>query len=156
MGGEDNFPLFFLQALLPGGRIYLRGVSNSRRRSLHPYGWEEAIFDPATAQVHYLIVPSCPKEPPLSQLTVLKDGRFLFTGGGLKAFIGPQHDPPGIYNTAELCDPIRHQSKTIQMLHKRTRHMAILLKDGRVLIGGSQGDSFFWPILKSAELFSPE
>ena len=77
--------------------------------------------------------------------TLLPDGKVLFTGG---TSTGSTH-----LSTAELYDPTTgvFSSTGGYMTGIRTRHSALLLVNGKVLVAGGVGVS----VLSSAELFDP-
>lgn len=65
--------------------------------------------------------------------TLLKDGQVLITGGNTMIKDGI------ISNTAEIYDPKTNKfTKTESMHYARREHVAVLLKDGRVLVVGGQ------------------
>lgn len=98
----------------------------------------------------------------LHQMTKLRDGRILITGGFTKSESGVLQDPT---ETAEIFDPKinRFEILNAKMSEPRAVHQAVLLKNGQVLIlGGAKKYSSAWSIngscndcLNSAELFDP-
>jgi hypothetical protein len=134
-----NFPLC---ASLPGGEtLFLSGFSGR-------VGTTPAV-DILTPDLRIIGGAPLVEERELADLTPLRDGRLLITGGyttrrGLTL------------NTAEIYDPVaRHSEATVgQMAHARFGHAGSLLPDGRVLLVGGKvlpGDVDVRP----AELFDP-
>jgi hypothetical protein len=97
--------------------------------------------------------------------TLLRDGRVLVTGG----FGGPASDPTA---SAEIYDPNGGPpvgfgngswSVTASMAEARRGHVAILLRNGTVLVIGGDSEQIFnpdtqqyeRPVLSSAELYDP-
>ncbi|MEM7309104.1 MAG: kelch repeat-containing protein [Planctomycetota bacterium] len=96
----------------------------------------------------------------LHSSTELEDGRVL-VAGGLDP-LGPDGGPGEVYDHFELFDPqVQEFSGELGSLqHRRARHTATRLQDGRVLlaggVGGSGGSGGPEPaVLRSAEIFDP-
>jgi N-acetylneuraminic acid mutarotase len=81
--------------------------------------------------------------------TRLHDGRVLVTGG----FDVGGHAGPPFENDAELYDPHSETwTPTAPMSFPRAAHMAVKLKDGRVLVAGGEG---FTGTTNTAEIYDP-
>ncbi len=94
---------------------------------------------------------------PLPELpTVLSDGLILLTGGTLPRPGADPRAPHIALRSAALFDP---QAGDIvwrgSMLAPRTKHEAVLLQDGRVLIAGGTSDTQLGVVYESAEIFDP-
>lgn len=91
--------------------------------------------------------------------TLMQDGRVLVTGGeitGSSVIKTPSFHK--ILKSAEIYDPSTNKfTKTGDMTSPRTRHAAVLLKDGRVLItGGAIDGKHTSEYLKLAEIYDPK
>ena len=106
------------------------------------------IYDPATRMWSYT-TGSMNAPRTNTQATLLNNGIVLITGGHSSSYSGPTY-----YNSAELFDP---STGTFTMLSSnmgvtRTRHSAVKLNNGKVLILGGHNSS---NQLSSALLFDP-
>jgi len=86
-------------------------------------------------------------------ITPLKDGRTLVAGGSIGTAL-----PTGAYyylSSAQLLDPKAGRwEETGSMKSARIGHVAVRLKDGRVLVAGGQGEK--GKELNSAEIYDPQ
>jgi hypothetical protein len=84
--------------------------------------------------------------------TALQDGQVLVAGGCTNA--GCELGSPGS-DTAEIFDPKTGQFRAAGRMHEsRDDHVAVLLRDGRVLLAGGWGTRPDGP-LRSTELYDP-
>ncbi|MBZ5604578.1 MAG: hypothetical protein LAO79_19935, partial [Acidobacteriia bacterium] len=105
------------------------------------------IYDPATGKFT--------KAGPMTwnrnrhSATLLPDGRVLVAGG--IHVLGGEQDPTPTFGTAEIFDPkTGNFTLAAPLVTERLNHYAILLSNGKVLLGGGYG-----PGPSSAELFDP-
>lgn len=81
--------------------------------------------------------------------TLLPDGKVLITGGSTEEFF------VGALASAELFDPTTGTfTSASPMNFRRLAHRATLLKSGKVLITGGQGNE--WANLDSSEIYDPD
>ena len=86
--------------------------------------------------------------------TKLQDGRVLIAGGTTEGDELHGALSGGALSSAELYDPETGAFvSTDSMIDARYGHIAVLLKDGRVLVAGGRGRS--GASLRSVELFDP-
>jgi hypothetical protein len=129
---------FHTVTLLPNGKVLVAG---GRHNSTVLSSAE--LFDPATetfsetGEMNY--------ERYLHSATLLPDGRVLITGGTRWSDILGEEEA---LNSAEIYDPETESFSIIdEMDYARSHHPAILLLNGKVLIGGTGG--------RNCQLFDP-
>lgn len=129
---------------LKNGKALLAGGTNATNTT--DFSSAE-LYDPETGQWSQTGALNTPRRN--STLTVLKDGRVLAVGGarGLP-------DGNRFLSTAELYDPQSGTwSYTGNLAVAREGHQAVLLNDGRVLVGGGEGP---WKVRSNvAEIYDP-
>ena len=110
-------------------------------------GTDFSLYDPASGEVTPTGSMIANEQTP--DVTMLVDGRVLFTGG--------DDGGSGFLTVAQIYDPATNRFTRAGSMHDaREDHVAILLGDGRVLVaGGDQGTSQDATILSSAEIFDP-
>ncbi|MBE0608101.1 MAG: hypothetical protein IH609_01845 [Dehalococcoidia bacterium] len=134
------------KAVTVGGRIFVFAGQRD---------WE---FDPAAGEFRQIDAPDgLTVLAPLPELpTVLPDGLILLTGGVLPQPGADPRAPHIAQRSAALFDP---QSGDVvwrgSMSVPRTKHQAVLLDDGRVLIAGGTSDTQLGVVYESAEIFDP-
>ncbi len=124
---------------LPASNWFTLSVTNSLGRAVwQPVGVYAAKWQASTGQP--LMARSGGH-----QVTRLKDGRFLISGGA---------SPDGVLDVAELYDP-KTRSFTLagRMTQQRRGHTATLLSNGKVLVAGGL-DAYGSP-LKTCEIYDP-
>jgi N-acetylneuraminic acid mutarotase len=138
--------------LLKDGRVLVVGGEQISTRT--PTASIEA-WDPKTGKFSTLT--PLPKPVVGHTATLLKDGRVLIAGGGKFSANG---SPSGedVTDAAFVFDPTTNEAKPVSpMKHARGQHFAVLLGDGKVLVGGGADavPSSFPPALDAVELFDP-
>ena len=137
--------VYTLSALLPDGRVLVTGDSTGTR----PLGAE--LFDPATGRFSTTGYSNSMHEG--GTATTLADGRVLVAGGYDAFNMTPTQVAMPPTNVAEIYDPRTGTfSATGSLAAKQSGQVAVLLRDGRVLVvGGETGDG----APASAELYEP-
>lgn len=89
--------------------------------------------------------------------TALPDGRILIAGG-MTLDLGGFHVWRDYSDSIEIFDPATNTSRLVGRLREaRAAHTATLLRDGRVLIAGGNGDTLVGNgSLQSVEIFRPD
>lgn len=138
--------------LLPDGRVLVVGGEQIATRT--PTASIE-VWDPTSGQ--FFALDPLPMPVVGHTATLLADGRVLIAGSGHYTANG---SPSGedVSDAAFVFDPKTSMASAVgPMKHKRSHHFAVLLGDGKVLVGGG-ADAVPGPIapaLDSAELFDP-
>lgn len=131
--------------LLPSGRVLVMGGSSWAPESRYPVplGSME-LYEPATGL--WSSRTAGPSLRSLHQVTLLRDGRIMVTGGF-------DEGNPKVLASVETYDPETDRwSVRASMGHPRAGHSATLLPDGRVLVVGGE-DSPTQP--DTAEIYDP-
>lgn len=103
------------------------------------------LYDPSTGKFTSIAKMACKRGRPSA--TLLQNGDVLVSGGG------DRPDTAGGTATAELFHAATQTFEQISPMHSaRISHVAVLLKDGRVLIAGGRGET----VTASAELYDPK
>lgn len=111
--------------LLRDGRVLVAGGTDGKG---HPLA-SAVIYDPH----HNAWLPAgqMSTERVDHTATLLDNGEVLMVGGSSTS------DPPSALASAELYDPASNSWQPVAPMHsRRTRHSAVLLRDGRVLVAG--------------------
>jgi hypothetical protein len=129
--------------LLADGRVLITGGHEKNQNMLA----SAEIYDPATQQ--FTATDSMSTKRVGHTATLLPNGKVLIAGGSDQEFF------VGALASAELYDPATGKFiATGSMNSKRLAHRATLLKNGRVLISGGQGED--WANLNSSEIYDPD
>ena len=136
-------------ALLNDGRVLVvGGIPGSGNAGAGLARINAELFDPVTETWNYTTGPLNVRRV-ACQTTLLNDGKVLITGGHESSYSGAT-----IYNSAEIFDPSSNNFTLLgsNMVEARTRHVAVKLNDGRVLIVGGHDNSHTYA---SAEMYDP-
>jgi N-acetylneuraminic acid mutarotase len=140
----ENSPI----VLLPNGQVFISGgVPGTGNSGAGNARISTEIFNPLTETWSYAAQLNIRRVE--HQATLLDDGTVLITGGHASSFSGGT-----IYNSAEIYDPSTNTMILLsnQMVEARTRHSAVKLQDGRVLILGGHSHATQY---SSAEIYDP-
>src|SRR5262249_55726265 len=142
--------------LLPDGRVLVTGGASPGVPADASIQSAE-VFDPATGT--FTLVGPMVKRRALHVATPLADGRVLLTGGF--ALLDPPTRPtsdaiPRILKSAEVFDPQTNTFPAVADMNvRRSRHAAVALADGRVLVTGGFTTEPLFVETATAELFDP-
>ncbi len=143
--------------LLPDGRVLITGGTSD---GVHALATAE-IYDPATGSFASTGTMTVAREGHTA--TLMDDGHVLIAGGGH----GDARGGYTVYASAEIFDPATGKFAAVlgHMVSARTGHVAVRLRDGRVLLAGGKtgngrGESsaqklFSLAPLDTAEVFDP-